>query len=136
MPMTLILCSVVVRSDPATVYDYMADTDNDTLWRRDPLRTRPGVIVTGHSRPDLITFAGEIGNIHTRGAVEFHAEGPRTRIIQQTEVRGRGPSAVLIPFVARHARRVIQANLFRLALQFTQPSTSSLVDDRRGAASA
>jgi hypothetical protein len=142
--MALILCSVVVPGDPASIFDYVSDTEHHSLWQRDLLRSdaptpnltegsswtelrkfgsrelKIDVTVTGSVRPDRISFIHASGNFRGSGVIEFRPEGSRTRVVHHTEFRGRGPSAALTPLIARRARHVIQANLYRLTMRFAQ----------------
>ena len=142
--MAEIECSVVVRGDPATLFDYVASPGHRSPWQTNLLRrepaasngaTRPNwtefrrfgsrelrvdVTVTEWSRPNRITYVGDSLGIRALGELEFHPEGSRTRIVHRVQMHGRGLSSVLAPLVARRVRAILQADLFRITLRFAQ----------------
>ena len=135
--MKRVLCSVVVDGDPATVFDYVCDPKESRRWQRDlihrdpanpesgqltwrevralVLRPRPVEIsLTAQSRPEMIEFVATSGSLRAAGDLTFQPAGNRTRIVQRTDIQGRGVMALIVPFVAHRVARVGQANLYRL----------------------
>jgi polyketide cyclase/dehydrase/lipid transport protein len=138
--MTWVSCSVVVDGDPATVFDYVCDPKESRRWQRDLIHRAPAMPQSGHltwhevralasrprpveisltatSRPDLIEFVATSGSLRAAGDLKFEPAGNRTRIVQRTDIRGRGMMALLAPFIARRVARIGQANLYRLTMQ-------------------
>lgn len=137
--MTRVQCSVIVDGDPATVFDYVSDPSQSRRWQRDLIHRAPAtpeadrptwqevralvsrrrpveISLTAQSRPDLIEFVATSGNLRAAGDLTFSATGNRTRIVQRTDIHGRGVIALAVPFIARRVARVGQANLYRLTM--------------------
>ncbi|MDP9094250.1 MAG: hypothetical protein M3N95_15275 [Actinomycetota bacterium] len=142
--MALILCSVTSPVTWQTVFDYVADSEHHSLWQRDLLRSdapapnlvegsswtefrkfgsrelKMDVTLTGSTRPERISLCRLQRQVPRKRRHRVPPEGTRTRVVHHTEFSARGVSAALTPLIARRARHVIQANLYRLTSRFAQ----------------
>jgi hypothetical protein len=142
--MAEIQCSVVVRGDAATLFDYLSSPGHRSPWQSNLLRRdrstaeaadrsswteirrfgarrlRVAVTVTESNRPNRIAYVGNSIGIRAEGELELHPHGESTLIAHRVQMHGHGLSAIIAPLVARRVRRILQADLFRITMRFAQ----------------
>ena len=139
-----IQCSVFVRGDAPTVFDYVSSPGHRSRWQANLLRREPStaafersdrsswietrqfgsrqlrvvVRMTESNRPDRIAYVGNTSAIRAEGELEFQPHGSGTMVVHRLRVHGHGLATMITPLVAVRVRNILQADLFRITMHF------------------